>query len=222
MRIIYPFILPPAFPDYNLPPTLYSILEAIVNFDNPDSVKIKDLAKEGRHKIFDFSYPLDEKVDRETFECMILNHFMMRRIGYETMTAFKLSLNVKLNEIMPIYNKLFNSLEGWDLFNDGERVIETGENIVSNTISSQNISDRRYSDTPQNQLENVQSGEYITDYNYDTDTGNSNSLSNGNDTRTIVRTPADKIRIYKEFMESRTSIYSMIFKDLDSLFYGLV
>ena len=218
----YPFLMPPAYPDYNIPPTLYSLLESIVNFNNPTQIKIKDLALHGREKIFDFTYPLSNKISKQEFECLILNHFLMRRIGYETLTAFKIALDVKLNSIMPIYNKMFDMLDGWDLFNDGEIVTETGENSLSNTSESSNTSDRRYSDTPQDNLANVQDGKYITDYNYDTDTGTVSSSSTGADSRTIKRTPADKIKIYKEFMENQKSIYEMIFNDLDSLFYGLV
>ncbi len=222
MYKVYPFIYPPAMPDYNLPPTLYSILNAMVNFNNDDPVKIKDLAREGRSKVFDFTYPLTPQISKEEFETMILNHFMMRRIGYDTMTAFKLSLNVKLNSIMPVYNKLFNALEGWDIFNDGETVTESGSNSLSSESNATNISDRRYSDTPQDNINNVQEGKYITDYNYDTDNGTTLSSSHGTDSRTITRSPADKIKIYKEFKENITSIYDMIFDDLDSLFYGLV
>ena len=69
--------------DYNIPPTLYSILNSIVNFENEDPVKIKDLARYGRSKIFDFDYPLSQYANKEEFECMILNHYIMRRIGYE-------------------------------------------------------------------------------------------------------------------------------------------
>ena len=222
MRMIYPFLYPPAFPDYNIPPTLYSILESLVNYGKDDKTKIKDLAKNGREKIFDFTYPLSLNVDKEEFECMIINHFIMRRIGYETMTAFKIALNVKLNEIMPIYNKMFDSLNGWDLFNDGEIVEEKGTNSLTNNTQSSNTSDRRYSDTPQDNIENVRDGKYITDYNFDQDQGTTNAESIGNDSRTITRTPSDKMKIYKEFIENRKSIYTMIFEDLDSLFYGLV
>lgn len=214
---VYPFIIPPAFPDYDMPPTIYSILKSFVYYDE-EQPKIKDLANEGREHIFDFDYPLSTHVDKEDFETMILNHFLMRRIGYDTVTAFKIALNVKLNEVMPIYNKLFDALDGWNIFNDGERVTETGENTLENETTT--VSDRRYSDTPQQQLQNVQDGKYITDYNYDTDT--LNSESNGSDSRTIVRTPSDKIKIYKEFIENKKSIMTMIFEDLDSLFYGLV
>ena len=219
---VYPFIMPPAYPDYDLPPTIYSILFGMVNYGEEEQTKIKDLAAAGRSQIFDFDYPLTENIEKEDFEVLILNHFMMRRIGYDTMTAFKLALNVKLNEIMPIYNKMFDMLEGWDLFNDGEIVNESGTNSLNNVTQSNNTSDRRYSDTPQNQLTNVQNGSYITDYNYDTDIGAVTSNSAGSDTRRIVRTPSDKIKIYKEFIENKKSIYTMIFDDLDTLFYGLI
>ena len=219
---IYPFIIPPAFPDYNLPPTLYRLLNSLVNYDEEEQTKIKNLAAAGRSEIFDFDYPLSENVDKEDFEVLILNHFLMRRIGYDTLNAFKIALNVKLNEIMPIYNKMFDMLEGWDIFNDGETVTESGTNSLNNITSSSNISDRRYSDTPQQQLTNVQNGTYITDYNYDTDTGSVSSSSAGLDSRTITRTPSDKMKLYKEFIENKKSIYTMIFEDLDVLFYGLI
>ena len=219
---IYPFIIPPAFPDYNLPPTLYRLLNSIVNFDEEEQTKIKDLASAGREEIFDFDYPLTENVDKEDFEIMILNHFLMRRIGYDTLNAFKIALNVKLNEIMPMYNKMFDMLDGWDIFNDGERVTEAGNNSLNNITSSSNISDRRYSDTPQQQLSNVQDGKYITDYNYDTDTGSVSASTMGTDSRIITRTPSDKMKLYKEFIENKKSIMTMIFEDLDVLFYGLV
>ena len=218
---IYPFIIPPAYPDYNLPPTIYSILKSFVYYDDTQT-KIKDLASSGRERIFDFDYPLSENVQKQDFEVLILNHFLMRRIGYDTLNAFKIALNVKLNEIMPIYNKMFDALNGWDIFNDGERIVETGQNTLTNETTSENTSDRRYSDTPQNQLQNVKDGKYITDYNFDTDNGSVSSESNGSDSRTITRTPSDKIKVYKEFIENKKSIMTMIFEDLEPLFYGLV
>ena len=68
----------------------------------------------------------------------------------------------------------------------------------------------------------------MTDYNYDTDTSTGTTTSNSSGTNTnttnetINRSPADKIKIYNEFIENKNNIYTMIFKDLDSLFYGLV
>ena len=219
---VYPFIMPPAYPDYDMPPTLYRLLNSIVNYDAEEQTKIKDLAREGREEIFDFEYPLSTHVEKEDFEVMILNHFLMRRIGYDTLNAFKIALNVKLNEVMPIYNKMFDMLEGWDIFNDGETVLESGTNSLNNMTTSSNTSDRRYSDTPQQQLSNVQDGKYITDYNYDQDSGNVSSSTAGTDSRTITRTPSDKMKLYKEFIENKKSIMTMIFEEIEPLFYGLV
>ena len=272
------------------PPTLYSILESIVNFDKEDKTKIKDLAKSGRETIFNFTYPLSTKVVKEDFECMILNHFIMRRIGFETVTAFRIQLNVKLNEIMPMYNKMFDMLDGWDIFNDGEKVTRdvtdsrnikttsesttensqntsndnitstdtTSSNTLNNnaTTTGQNTSDNRNSDTPQNRLSEVRSGEYVDDYKYTqdnssstdistttgsstsaTDTTNNTSIetkgqtssnsednteNKGNTKETIIRTPSDKLKLYQDFIENKQNIYTMIFKDLEDLFYQLV
>ncbi len=251
----YFLLFPPLPPNCSKPPTIYTILESIVNPDvdlneSAPEVKIKDLAKEGRGTIFNFDYPLTDKISKEKFECMILNHFLMRRIGFETVTAFRIQLNVKLNEIMPLYNKMFDALENWEIFNDGEVTTRIGTdntttqntNNTSNSLTNQSttsttdVSDRRNSELPQNQLEDLRNGSYVTNYNYDTNTNNgqdnstsqgtSQATNNGTDNKqyneTITRTPADKIAILKEMQENIKSIYTMIFKDLDCLFYQLV
>ena len=117
---------PPLPTNCDKPPTVYSILESIVNYGKEDKTKIKDLAKVGRFKIFDFDYPLSDKISKEDFEIMILNHYLQRRIGFDTVTAFKIQLDVKLNEIMPLYNKMFDSIDGWNIFNDGEKISRYG------------------------------------------------------------------------------------------------
>lgn len=245
--ICYPFL--PS--NCDKPPTIYSILNSIVNGTKEPNeyTKIKDLAKEGRSTIFDFDYPLTQNVSAETFETMILNHYMMRRIGFDTVTAFKLQLNVKLNDIMPIYNKMFDALENWDIFNDGEKEIRSGfDNRDSNSTTENNnklennsttnttsTSDNRHSDTPQNRIDDVKNGNYVTDYSFDTNinSGNDSSTSAGNSVskinstdknnyeETITRTVSDKINIMKEMQTNIDSIYSLIFNKLDELFYGL-
>ena len=232
--MLFPWAFPMLPCDYDLPSTIYALLNSYVNFGKEEKTKIKNLAKEGRECIFDFDYPLTNKMTKEYFETIILNHYMQRRIGFETVTGFKLALSSKMNEIMPIYNKLFDALDDWDLFSDGETItrmtIDEGTNTMSNSVtnSGSNVSDRKYSKMPQNQLTDIQNGSHLTDYNYDTDTTSNTSTSNGSGTNsnetneTIRRTPADKISIYKQFIENRTSIFSMIFHDLDDLFYGLI
>lgn len=240
---IFPMWMIPKIPtDCDLPPTLYAMLNSIVNYGKDNKTKIEDLAKSGREKIFNFEYPLSNKVNKADFEEMILNHFIMRRLGYDQYTAWHIALKVKMNEIMPKYNKLFDALDSWNLFNDGEnitRVTDTintdttnSSNEINTTASANNTSDRRFSDTPQNQLSEIRDGKYVTEYNYDQDnntsssntlgTNESESSGNRNERETISRTPADKLTLYKEYMQEVNSIYAMIFKELDCLFYQLV
>lgn len=244
------------------PPTIYSILESLVNYGRAEKIQIKDLAKYGRSRIFDFEYPLSSKINREDFETQILNHYMMRRIGFETVVVFSLQLSSKLNEIMPEYNKLFDMLEGWDIFEDGDvtkRIVEDTRNInvtgntktdtqnimandVTNTSNSTQTLDNRHSDTPQDELDNIRAGSYVTDYTYNTNNNQDNgtSIQNSNNTgssntdntnetinvgkltETTSHSPADKMRLYSEFIENRAHIYSLLYRELDCLFYGLV
>lgn len=259
---IYPY--GPFVPTYRIPPTVYSILNAMANFDveKEEQTKIKDLASVTHSKIFDFDYPLSQHINKDDFEIMILNKFLMRRIGFDTVNAFKIQLNVRLNEILPMYNMLFDALNGWNLFETGgitKRILddnttsqndttstqtnESTSNLESNsTTNSNSTTDSRRSDTPQNNINDVKAGHYVSEYQYDENNANStdNSTSNGTNTsdsnltqnvtgnttqklsETIEQTPANKIEIYRQFIEQRNSIYNMIFNDLEDLFYGLV
>lgn len=253
--MIYPFhpmIFPYLPTDYNIPPTIKSLLDSYVNFGKPkeNKIKIPDLPKAGRSLFFDFNYPLDSSINREEFEIIILKHYLMRRIGYETVSAFKIALEVKLNEIMPTYNKLYNAYNTWNIFEDGEltdrTLTDSQTGITNNTTTSSGtntstgsnntLSDRRYSDTPQDNLTDIQNGSYISEYNLDNNTNTSNinntssdnSTSNSNNSNDenlheiIKKTPADKMKNYTEFLEARQHILSMIFKDLDVLFYQVI
>ncbi len=230
------------FPTINeKPPTLYAIMNSIVNYNNDEPKKIKELANEARSTIFDFDYPIDPLM-KEDFECMLLKKFMMRRIGYETVTAWQIQLEVKLNEIMPTYNKMFEAIKDWNIFSDGE-VIEhtstsTGESssITSdnrtNTNNAHSTNDNRYAELPQNRLEDLEDGSYVTNYNLQdnistiTDTTQASGTGRQEDETTIEettsRTLANKIDAYNNFVEKRNHIYTMIFKDLEVLFYSLI
>lgn len=235
--------IPPFLPqDNNEPPTIYSLLESIVNYGKEDKVKISDLASYGRSTFFDFSYPLTDKISKEDFETMILNYYMMRRIGYETVTAFKMQLNVKLNMIMPKYNMMFDSIANWDLFKDGKKITrnisrnENGTNnntnsLTNNSGTTTNSSNKR-SDLPQSELSNLDDNKYVTNYERDNNTLTSNSTASGTNNNTynnsvatndvIQYTQNDLVKLYEQFQNNINNVYSLIFKDLDSLFYSLI
>lgn len=249
--MIYPYeyygLFYPRIPVTDMrPPTLYSILESVVNYEKEVPTKINNLAKEGRGKIFDFDYPLTSNITKENFECMILNHFLMRRIGFETVLSFKIQLNVKLNEIMPMFNKLFDLIYDENGFGEitkrkgfDNRVVDNTSNTtnemtnVSNT-THQNTSDRRGSDTPQNELDNIRQGKYVTEYHYDTDNSSSEDTSTSNGTSQNKTNTKDNnnyeeniskinmLEVFSKLNEEIKNVYSMIFKELDCLFYQLV
>lgn len=237
----YPFI--PRIPNDNeLPPTIFYLLDSYCNGDkddilNDEYVSPSELARKGRELFFDFSYPLSLNVSKEDFETNILNKFIERRIGRETLTAFKIALNVKLNEIMPKYNKLFDAFVNWNIFegetytrNYNETRNDSGTSSNTSTSTNTNTSDRRYSNIPENQIQEVKDGRYLTDYNFDTDSNNMNTNSNGSSNTSggtniyenIIRTSPEKLKVYKEMLEMQDNIYSMIYKDLSVLFYALV
>ena len=251
------------------PPLLSDLMNSKLNFDNENPISYRNMANSFRQFMFDFDYPLSNKITKEDFECQIINHFFMRRIGQQTFLAFKMRLENKLNEIMPYYNKIFDSYTDWDIFANGETEIETiadsktynenGTNAtttdkdVTNTNTTQTstnsststTSDRRYSKTPQNELSNIRDGKYVTDYNYDQNAGIDSATSNGTSsnttqddttingshsktgneslshTRNNQRINNNKMDLYKQFIEETRKIMSLIYNDLECLFYGL-
>lgn len=54
-------------------------------------------------------YPIFDESYRNVLNTKILQHFMYREIGFETVFLFKQYLNRTLNEIMPLYNQYYES-----------------------------------------------------------------------------------------------------------------
>lgn len=223
--------LPPTYPMNSIyadfimnpkPPTLYAIMNSIANYDVEEKTKIRNLAKATHDKIFDFDYELSSKVDKEKFECDILNHYIMRRIGYDTFTAFQLYLENKLNEILPYYNILFDSLIDYNLFNSGEVILrETTDKRTINQEGDSN-SETRLLEYPLDELDDIHNGTYVSTQTTNTSNINNTTNDNNKTNEEIKRSPIDKMSLYKSYLETnKNKIMSMIYKDLDILFYGL-
>lgn len=60
-------------------------------------------------KVFNFDFPIFDEKYKVVLERKILKHFYTREICEETVGLWKLRLDTRLNEIMPYYNKLYNS-----------------------------------------------------------------------------------------------------------------
>lgn len=204
-----------------IPPTLYSILNSIANYDNPTPIKIRDLARVTHSKVFDFDYELSTAINKDEFEIEILNHYMMRRIGFETFTAFQLYLENKLKEILPYYNLMLDAFKDYNLFNNGEVISRVKSDTRNTTGTSGSTGENRLSEYPLNELDDLTDGKYVSTQN--TSEINSNNTTNdvGSENERIERSPVDKMSIYKAYLETRESVMAMIYKKLDILFYGL-
>lgn len=142
--------------------------------------------------IFSFDFPIFDEKYRSVLETKIVKHYYTREICEETVGLWKLRLDTKLNEIMPYYNKLYNSellefnpLYTVDLtrnrktdFDSNQKANEnttdattrgvdsTEEiNSESNTQQNQTNTDSGsdlYSDTPQGSLSGVSKEAYLT------------------------------------------------------------
>ena len=203
------------------PPTLYSIMNSIANYNATEKTKIRNLAKATHEKIFDFDYTLSSAINKSDFEEEILNHYIMRRIGFETFTAFQIYLENKLKEILPYYNILFDSLKDYNLFNNGEVI--TRETTTNRVIANEGETntESRFSEYPQNRLHDINDGTYVSNQTKNSGTVTNNTNDDNVVNEEIKRSPTDKMSLYKTYLDTKRSIMSMIYNDLDILFYGI-
>lgn len=115
--------------------------------------EIENVINTARNKVFDFSYPIFDESYRPVLESKILYHYYLREICEETVGIWKLRLRTKMNEIMPYYNKLYQSeLIQFDPMKDIDLTTDhTKEGSGENEKTSQNerVEDR---DTSGNEL----------------------------------------------------------------------
>ena len=82
--------------------------------------------------------------------------------------------------------------------------------------------ENRLSEYPLDELDDLTDGKYVSTQNTSNINANNTTNDVGSENERIERSPVDKMSIYKSYLETRRSVMSMIYKDLDILFYGLV
>ena len=70
---------------------------------------IDNILNKAYPKVFSFDFPIFDETYRPVLCKKILKHFYTREIGEETVGLWQLRLDTRLNEIMPYYNKLYES-----------------------------------------------------------------------------------------------------------------
>ena len=118
-----------------------------VGFSNVDEVITAALPH-----IFDFDFPIFDENYRVPLETKIIRHYYTREIGLETYGLWKLKLQTKLNEIMPYYNKLYESeLYTYNpLYDVDMTTTHVGRKTGENTNVDSRISERSNSGTSKN------------------------------------------------------------------------
>ena len=138
------------------------------------------------NKVFDFNFPIFDEQYRSVLCQKILKHYYTREIAFETVGLWKLKLDTMMNEIMPYYNKLYESeLLEFDPFKDADYTKEhegsdsgsgtdlgetTSRNNGTHTGTIDDVGNVQldetswdvYSDTPQGALTNVDNNTYLT------------------------------------------------------------
>lgn len=117
------------------------ICETYAGFEESEGYdSIDEIVSKSRSKVFDFSYPIFDENYRPILETKILEHYYTREICEETVGLWKLRLKAKMNEIMPYYNKLyeselleFNPLYDADYYRKGNRK-GTDDNTRTNNL----------------------------------------------------------------------------------------
>lgn len=71
--------------------------------------KVPDVLEKSWSKVFDFDFPMFDEQYRSVLCQKILLHYYTREISAETVGLWKLWLRRRMNEIMPYYNKLYES-----------------------------------------------------------------------------------------------------------------
>lgn len=161
---------------------------------------IDNIIANSHASIFNFSYPIFDESYRSVLETKILKHFYTREIGEETYGLWKLRLNAKMNEIMPYYNKLYNSellsfnplyttnftttrdITGTNSRTENEKIDDDSTN--TNTTTGSSTSWNMYSDTPQGAVTNIDNGSYLTNATKDTDSTNATNTGSSTFDRT--------------------------------------
>ena len=107
--------------------------------------QVDDIIELARSTIFN-NYPIFDEAYRSVLECKILKHYYTREISEEVVGLWKLRLHARMSEIMPYYNKLyeselikFNPLYDTDVTKVSSRNRNTDGTLDSTTVKDADI-----------------------------------------------------------------------------------
>lgn len=174
-------------------------------------------------KIF-MNFPIWDEGYRLTLETKILKHFYLREIAHETVGLWRLRLDTYMNELMPVYNKMYAAVsqEFNPLFDVD--ITRTHEGTSTDSTNSSGNSVNKYSETPQGSIQNVLDGKYLTTAQANDATSN----SNGNSTAQYVERVTGKqgtgsySKLLREYIDKLVNVDMRLMAELEPLFFCLL
>ena len=171
---------------------------------------------------------------KEKLADLILGHYYMREIGYETPTLFARMFKYKIRELMGYYAELiysasieYDMLVNVNYTETTHRTTETeGRSSDNSTATSLGIN----SDTPQSEISksDILEGKYASNTAATEGNANTNSNVNNSGTEDIVRSKkgndgvlATNQKLIQQYRDNIRNINYEIIKDLSDMFIGL-
>lgn len=225
------------------------------------TVELGELIENG-FELFNFDYPSFYKdAEKLAFEQKIIDHYYFRQIGQETPQRFRHYLKCKLREIMPYYIQRYesvalmaagiksgeiNPLENYSMVEEGTNsesanAKRTGSGTTSMTgsgeVTNTKNGTQKFSDTPQNNLSNLDN--YLTNATVNNENEHSQSSetkngtqsetnteeSAGNGSHTLTRHGNIGVTTYAQMLEGYRQTFinvdMEIIEELNSLFLGV-
>lgn len=211
-------------------------------YDNTGvTVELRAIVESGVD-VWAFDYPSYYKgEEKKAFEQKVLNHYWLRQIGQETPARWLHYFRSRIREIMPYYIQLYESekfmkeiedpfatVDYTETFEEESTGTSSAENSGTSTGSTNANGVKRFSNTPQGSLSNLDN--YLTEATLDDSTEISNTettaTSSGESSGTVRHTLTKKGAMgvttfghdMIEYRQSFLNIDQMIINELKDLF----
>lgn len=212
--------------------------------DSKGFASVDEVLNSSWDKIFTSKVSFFDESYRSVLCKKILKHYYLREIGCETVGIWLLWMNTKLEEIMPYYNKLyeselikFNPMYDVDWSRKGNKTgnesgsgsrSTSGNNSGTNTQSgtSSNTMKDLYSDTPQGALTGVESEKYLTNARKVSDSGETGVNGSTSGSYENSESSTNKVDTTEDYVESvsgkqGTGSYSKLLNEFRETFLNI-
>lgn len=173
------------------------------------TVELHSIVESGVN-IWDFDYPsFYQGEEKKRFEQKVIDHFYFRQIGQETVGRFLHVFRSRINDIMPWYVKLYDTVKIMDDLEDPFGNLDVTETFRQETSANDT---RKFSNTPQGSIDNLDN--YLTEATVDENGGTMEYTHHRKGNQGVNTYAHDML----EYRETLINIDLMIMNELEDLF----